>query len=155
MKPRTRSTGREALTLVAAVLLLTLMAPGLAGGWTAHAEPVVADTARAPANPGNENPRVLPPNAQPYGTSYGEWGAQWWTWATAQPLATSPLFDQSGEFCDVGQSGRVWFLAGIIALMTGIAWGSRAGSSSADFNSLSARRIRWSLKKISFWCRSG
>lgn len=114
MRAQTRRTGRDALALVAAVLLLTLMTPALAGGWAAHADSVTAEAAHAPATPVSENPRVLPVNARPYGASYGEWGAQWWTWATAQPFATSPLFDQSGEFCDLGQSGGVWFLAGIL-----------------------------------------
>ncbi len=30
----------------------------------------------------------------------------------AQPLATNPNLDTTGQYCNVGQSGPVWFLAG-------------------------------------------
>ena len=61
---------------------------------------------------GAEYPRVAPPQSQPYGASYGEWGAAWWQWALAQPASANPLFDSTGEYCGAGQSGQVWFLAG-------------------------------------------
>jgi hypothetical protein len=38
--------------------------------------------------------------------------AQWWQWVMAIPVSTSPLFDTTGEFAQIGQSGPVWFLAG-------------------------------------------
>lgn len=40
--------------------------------------------------------------------------AQKWTrWALGQPHSTSsPIADGTGEHCDVGQSGKVWYLAG-------------------------------------------
>lgn len=60
----------------------------------------------------NPNPGVLPPHSKPYGKSYGEWGAAWWQWALSIPLDQSPVADTTGEFCGVGQSGKVWFLAG-------------------------------------------
>jgi hypothetical protein len=60
----------------------------------------------------NPNPTVLPPHAIPYGMSYGDWGAQWWIWATERPTETSPLFGSGQVDCAVGQSGPVWFLAG-------------------------------------------
>jgi hypothetical protein len=57
-------------------------------------------------------PRVIPPQAMPYGASCGEWGARWWQWVLAQPADTNPLLDATGEFAAVGQSGPVWFLCG-------------------------------------------
>jgi hypothetical protein len=44
--------------------------------------------------------------------SYGQWAAAWWQWAFLTPKATSPLFDQTGEYAALGQAGPVWFLAG-------------------------------------------
>jgi hypothetical protein len=36
----------------------------------------------------------------------------WWQWLLSIPAATNPNLDETGENCAVGQSGRVWFLAG-------------------------------------------
>ena len=63
-------------------------------------------------------PIVLPPDTNPYGASYGEWGARWWQWVFAQPTDRNPLTDQTGAFCAVDQSGPVWFLTGDIATRT-------------------------------------
>ena len=60
----------------------------------------------------NPNPGVLPINSNPYGQSYGDWGAAWWGWVLSIPKAENPNFDLTGEFCHVGQEGPVWFLAG-------------------------------------------
>jgi hypothetical protein len=46
------------------------------------------------------------------GHRYGTTGAEFWQWVLAQPAATNPLTDATGEFCDEGQRGRTWFLAG-------------------------------------------
>lgn len=51
-------------------------------------------------------------NAKVYGKTYGEWAAEWWKWALSFPADTNPILDDTGEFCDLGQSGPVWFLAG-------------------------------------------
>lgn len=37
---------------------------------------------------------------------------QWWQWAGSIPIEVSPLFDETGQRCDVGQRGPHWFLAG-------------------------------------------
>ncbi len=58
------------------------------------------------------NPRVLPPQSHAHGKTHSEWAAAYWQWLLAIPADTNPLFDETGEFCDVGQSGKVWFLAG-------------------------------------------
>jgi hypothetical protein len=61
---------------------------------------------------GNLNPTIRPPNSNPYGKSYGEWGGLWWQWALSIPADINPVADTTGEFAAVGQSGPVWFLAG-------------------------------------------
>jgi hypothetical protein len=60
----------------------------------------------------NPNPGVLPPNASPNGSTYGEWSARWWQWALGQPADVNPVLDTDGKFCNQGQAGPVWFLAG-------------------------------------------
>lgn len=65
------------------------------------------------------NPRVLPPRSRPFGLTYGQWSARWWQWVLSIPTDQNPLLDPTGENCAVGQSRRVWFLAG--ALGTGSA----------------------------------
>lgn len=54
-------------------------------------------------------------NALVYGKTYGEWSAEWWKWALTFPKGENPVADETGEFCDSGQSGPVWFLAGTLA----------------------------------------
>jgi len=58
----------------------------------------------------NPNPGVLPIHSNAFGKTYGEWAAEWWKWALSFPLNVNPLFDETGEFQDQGQSGQVWFL---------------------------------------------
>jgi hypothetical protein len=58
-------------------------------------------------------PGVLPPASKPYGLTYAQWSARWWQWAFSIPGSVNPLFDTTGEQCGQGQSGPVWFLAGL------------------------------------------
>ncbi len=58
-------------------------------------------------------PEIYPPDTSAYGLSYGEWGDLWWQWAWSFPVDTSPLFDLTGAQAANGQSGPVWFLAGL------------------------------------------
>jgi hypothetical protein len=90
----------------------TLPRPALALSLVTAAVMLIAavSTARPPGP--NPNPSILPPNSTPYGHSYGEWAARWWQWALSIPADRNPLADTSGEFCDEGQSGPVWYLAG-------------------------------------------
>jgi hypothetical protein len=53
---------------------------------------------------------IWPPGSRFLGSSYGEWAAKWWQWVIRE--ARAPLMDETGADCDLGQSGRVWFLAG-------------------------------------------
>ena len=64
------------------------------------------------AGNGNPNPQVMPPHAYPFGKSYGEWSAEWWKWHLELPATDHPAFSEDGANCNVGQSGKVWFLAG-------------------------------------------
>jgi hypothetical protein len=64
------------------------------------------------AENGNPNPQVIPPQAHPFGKSYSEWSAEWWQWQLGLPATDHPAFSLTGENCDVGQSGKVWFLTG-------------------------------------------
>ncbi len=66
------------------------------------------------------NPKVLPPDSSPYGKSYGEWSAAWWTWTFSLPVTGHPLFDGTGLNSDplLGQSGPVVFLGGMFTLFT-------------------------------------
>jgi len=54
----------------------------------------------------------LPPHSNAYGRSYAELGAAWMEWAMAAPVATNPILDPDGSYAAMGQSGKVWFLAG-------------------------------------------
>ena len=56
--------------------------------------------------------KIFPITSHPFGKTYGEWAAEWWQWAYEIPKARNPVLDLTGEFCDEGQSGPVWFLAG-------------------------------------------
>jgi hypothetical protein len=44
--------------------------------------------------------------------TYEEHAAGWLTWMAALPFSTGPVTDTTGEACDQGQSGEVWYLAG-------------------------------------------
>jgi hypothetical protein len=57
---------------------------------------------------------VVPPQAHPHGQSYAEWAADWWQWALEQPTPVNPLVDLTGAQCASGQTGHVWFLAGVL-----------------------------------------
>ena len=65
-----------------------------------------------PADLGNHD--IAPPNSEPYGKSYGEWSAQWWTWAMELPVngpVPHPFVDSPAFDVTEGQHGNVWFLA--------------------------------------------
>jgi hypothetical protein len=90
----------------------TLSALALKPALAAAALALLVAVSPAPAAGRNPNPGVSPINSAPYGKSYGEWGAAWWTWALSFPADRNPIFDATGEFGSQGQAGPVWFLAG-------------------------------------------
>jgi hypothetical protein len=55
---------------------------------------------------------VLDPGRTVLGKTLGEWAGDWSEWAYRFPTDNNPILDQTGEFCDLGQKGNVWFLAG-------------------------------------------
>jgi len=59
-------------------------------------------------------PRILPPQAESFGHTYGEWSAAWWQWLFSLPTTHHPLFDTAEA--SAGQHGRVWFLGGTFAV---------------------------------------
>jgi hypothetical protein len=94
MKGQSQYNGRRSIGVAGLVMLLIVGAPMMA-------------SAR------NQNPRVLPPHAHAYGKSYAEWHGAWWDWAFGKtPVDQNPVTDETGEFCHIGQSGPVFFLAG-------------------------------------------
>lgn len=58
-------------------------------------------------------PVVLPLDQPHFGKTYGEWAATWWQWALKYPVTTNPLLDETGERAQLGNQGRVFFLAGV------------------------------------------
>ncbi|MBM3225260.1 MAG: hypothetical protein FJZ47_15860 [Candidatus Tectomicrobia bacterium] len=56
--------------------------------------------------------KVVPRDANVYGSSYSEWSARWLQWLFSTPTDTNPAADTTGANCAEGQSGPVWFLAG-------------------------------------------
>ena len=58
------------------------------------------------------NPGIAPPDTRPLGKSYGQWASRYWQWALAQPADLSPLVDDSGAHCQLGQTGDMFFLGG-------------------------------------------
>jgi hypothetical protein len=64
------------------------------------------------AQANNTQVSVLPPNSSPHGKTYAEWSVKWWQWFLSIPEATNP---SAGGPCATGQSGKVWFLAGLFS----------------------------------------
>lgn len=67
---------------------------------------------------------VVPPTAHILHGTYEDWAVAWWQWANGIPYEINPLVDTTGEDCGVGQSGPVWFLAGL--------WGFQGGSTERE-----------------------
>ena len=59
-----------------------------------------------------QQPRILPIQSHPHGQTYSEWAVDWWQVALETPAAVNPFTDPSGENCDRGDMGDVWFLFG-------------------------------------------
>jgi len=55
-----------------------------------------------------------PRGGHAFGQTYSQWAASWWQWALSIPADISPLNDPTGANAAPGQSGHVWFLAGIL-----------------------------------------
>jgi hypothetical protein len=55
---------------------------------------------------------IVQPTETYAGKTYGQWSAAWWQWAANISEPRSPVTDDTGADCAVGQEGPVWFLAG-------------------------------------------
>jgi hypothetical protein len=75
-------------------------------------QPLLAWAQNTTTSVSSNNIQVFPPDSRPYNLTYADWSAKWWQWALSIPANINPLLDQTGENCDVNQSGPVWFLAG-------------------------------------------
>jgi hypothetical protein len=56
-------------------------------------------------------PNIAPIQSHPRGQGYAEWAVDWWQWALETPAPTNPFGSGS---CETSQTGRVWFLAGVL-----------------------------------------
>jgi hypothetical protein len=56
---------------------------------------------------------IFPPGSKPYGLSYPEHIRNWWTWIYEIPAKDSPINDETGEKCSIGQlkNSSVFYLA--------------------------------------------
>ncbi len=76
---------------------------------------VLAALAMAPARAAqaaSPAPTVYPPTAHPYGHTYPQWAVRFFQWVVATPASQVTPDESSGAYCDVGQSGPVWYLIG-------------------------------------------
>src|SRR6476646_8269332 len=65
------------------------------------------------AQTGNISQQIFyPTNDKPYNLTYGQWTAKWWQWLLSIPKDSNPGGDNTGKYCNQGQSGPVWFLTG-------------------------------------------
>jgi hypothetical protein len=75
-------------------------------GLLALAPPAAAET------PFTLSTLIVEPDQAVAGLPLATYANFWWQWALSMPQSESPIVDQVGNFCGVGQSGPVWFLAG-------------------------------------------
>ena len=54
----------------------------------------------------------IPVTQKAYGKTYAQFAAGWLEWAHAIPVSTNPILDNDGSYGAIGQSGKVWYLAG-------------------------------------------
>jgi hypothetical protein len=55
-------------------------------------------------------PHIYPPHSKPFGKSYPEWQAAFWSWALSLPVEGHPFIDSPDFDFSAGQSGKVWFV---------------------------------------------
>ena len=73
---------------------------------------IAAMTTGSAAQSQARQPDIAPIYSHPYGQTYSEWAADWWQVALETPASVNPITDNSGEHCDEGNMGNVWFLFG-------------------------------------------
>src|SRR5262249_37567321 len=60
----------------------------------------------------NQIPPAFSPDSKPLGLAYSDWGGKQWQWLISIPSSKTPMSDNVGTRCTVGQQGPVWFLLG-------------------------------------------
>mgnify|MGYP003583879396 CR=1 FL=1 len=55
---------------------------------------------------------VVLPGETVAGEPLAAYADRWWQWAFSMPQSESPIVDEVGTLCGIGQGGPVWFLAG-------------------------------------------
>lgn len=70
----------------------------------------VSVSAAPPAQKGNSNPGIIPPNAHFHGLTYEEWMVGFHQWLFGLPLADNPIFEGNEDKIATGQPKHVWFL---------------------------------------------
>jgi len=60
----------------------------------------------------DEYSAVYAPNENVQGMSYGDWSAAWWQYILLFTNDVSPYADTTGQYCNEGQGGPVFFLVG-------------------------------------------
>jgi hypothetical protein len=109
--------GLENICITAAVAAAVVLGAGIAFYYPSQQQAAVAQISSNTTNLVNNitmssTPMPFPADTIQYNITYGEWTARWWQWAFSIPEDRNPIADPTGENCDEGQSGPVWFLAG-------------------------------------------
>ncbi|WP_169974459.1 PEP-CTERM sorting domain-containing protein [Tautonia rosea] len=55
---------------------------------------------------------LLSPSVSVAGRTQNEWAEAWWNWTLSFPEASNPVTDTTGAFANLGDQGKVFFLAG-------------------------------------------
>ncbi len=121
-------TKTTAIFLVAAATVL----------WSAAASP---DAAAA----GDDGITIVDPDAKFFGRTYSDLVGDWWNWAFQGPIQTNPIIDTTGEFCDLGQEGKFWFLAGAFGPF------SEVGPIERDCTVPGGKALFFPIVNILFW----
>jgi hypothetical protein len=101
------------LTTVAAVVGISSIAVYIPSEQQAAVAQITLGTT-SPVNNSSIGSTVTPFSVDTiqYNMTYADWTARWWQWAYSIPEDRNPVADETGQNCDEGQSGPVWFLAG-------------------------------------------
>jgi hypothetical protein len=94
--------GRRLASMAGLALVTCTIAASMAG---AHGSDAPARTTLSTADA-----LLLAPDGKVGDETFGQLTARWWQWAEHVPVA--PFLDPDGRFCEIGQEGPVWFLAG-------------------------------------------
>jgi hypothetical protein len=101
MKPRGHAQAHAALLL--------LVALACSGDPAQTVGPGALSTSRSEVN-ASSNPRIIPPNANYRGLTYGEWQTRFHQWLFSIPAADNPVLLGNEDKLATGQPDHLWFL---------------------------------------------